>query len=261
MSLTMSGKTITQGKVSSVNSKPPIIIREAHIWEAYRMGEIAAKTYHDTPLTNFLSPYRQKYPSHYVRGCVHRNIMRFFNPRTLSLVACEASNPSYPIGYAQFIRLGDDEGAKRHVASRNSLWRWVLGWLFWAYYKVLFWAVGGDKSSEPKNLAAFESWPVKVHWDFPERKNRWHAQSVVVAAEFQGRGIGKKMMAEAIEKAESEGVCIGLEASPLGEHMYRSVGFKMISRYNEEALKIEEGGGFMMWTPSSWKIKENDVGI
>lgn len=257
MSLTTSGKTTTKE-----NSSPPkstIIVRQARLWEGYRIGEIAAKTYYDAPLTAFLSPYREKYSADYIRTFSERAQRRLLDPRNLSFVACEASDPSYAIAYAQFVRVGDDEGFKKQIASRKSLWLWVLSWLYWAYCKAWELAVG-DKSADPKAMAEFESWITfenSAYWDEPERENRWHAQSVVVGKEFQGRGIGKLLLREAMERAESEGVCVGLEASPPGEHLYRSLGFEILGRFNEKCQAIEGGplGGYMMWSPSSWTSK------
>lgn len=262
MSLTMNGKTTTKAKVSSSSFESPIIIRQAHIWEGTRLGEIASTTHFNTPLTKFLAPYRQKYRSHYVRRFTERSQGRLLNPRCLTFVACEANNPSYAIGYAAFARFGDDEGAKKQIASRKSIWLWALSWLFWMFCKVLDWFVGGDKSVDPKHVAEFESWggPVEKQWSFPERKNRWHACSVVVLPEFQGRGIGKKLMAGGMERAEKEGVCVGLEASGPGYHLYRSLGFKLLERFNTGPPDLrEEGGGVMMWTPSSWDTKTKDL--
>lgn len=261
MSLTINGKTTTKAEPSST-SKSPIIIRQARLWEGYRIGEIAAKTYYDTPLIHFLAPYREKYPADYIRAFSERSQARLFNPRFLSFVACEASNPSYAIGYAQFLRLGDDEGAKKHLASRKSLWLWALSWLFWAYCKVLQLTVG-DRSADPRARAEFRSLVAsddEKYWNgVPERKNRWHAGSVVVGTEFQGRGAGKLLMAEFIRRAESEGVCVGLEASGPGEHLYRSVGFRLLGRFSERSQVIDRGshGGIMMWSPSSWETEQS----
>jgi ribosomal protein S18 acetylase RimI-like enzyme len=100
----------------------------------------------------------------------------------------------------------------------------ALSWIFWTYCKILELVVG-YQSADPKAVAeSLSSITVdyEQYWkSFPERKNRWHAESVVIGTEFQGRGIGKLLMAEVIKRAESEGVCVGLEASAPGEYLYR----------------------------------------
>ena len=59
---------------------------------------------------------------------------------------------------------------------------------------------------------------------------RWHVQSLAVAEEFQRRGIGKRLMREVMVQAEAERVVVGLEASGMGEVLYRSLGFEEIGR-------------------------------
>lgn len=54
-----------------------------------------------------------------------------------------------------------------------------------------------------------------------------HAQSVVLRTEWQGRRIGKMLM------AEEEGVVGGLEASEPGERMYRKLGFELLGRFEK----------------------------
>jgi hypothetical protein len=37
-----------------------------------------------------------------------------FNPRAITFVVCTKANPSLPVGFAQFVRLGEDAGAMLH---------------------------------------------------------------------------------------------------------------------------------------------------
>lgn len=180
------------------------------------------------------------------------------DPRNLTFVAVSSSDLRTPVGYAQFVRLGDDEGAKRQAASRESLLLRIFGWVFWAYYLVLAWLVGKDKSADLEAVRAFEAEASGIdaeYWGVPERKNRWHTQSVVVKEEWQGKGIGKTLMAEVIARAEKENVVVGLEASEPGELMYRRVGFELLGRFKTTfgGENIVDAGGLMMWTPSKRK--------
>lgn len=45
-------------------------------------------------------------------------------------------------------------------------------------------------------------------------------------------GVGKKLCAAVTQKAEEEGVVVGLEASAMGEWLYRSVGFELLKRFD-----------------------------
>jgi ribosomal protein S18 acetylase RimI-like enzyme len=258
----MNGKVTTKDKEQLTDSKSTMIFREAHFWEGKRLGEISARASYDNPVVNFVMPYRQKHPQAYIRSSVQQMQKRLLDPRCLTTVACEASNPSLPVGFAQSIRVGTDEGAKRHAASRSSFWLWLLSWLFWAYCKIVNVVVRRNKSLDPAARAEFDSWVVmdkEKYWrSVPERHNRWHVQSVVVLPEFQGRGIGKKVMSEVMRRAESEGVPVGLQSSPQGEHMYRSIGFQLLGRFNEASSSLGSGGGIMMWSPPPKRMKEED---
>ena len=247
--------------LSNANSKPrvPITIRPARLWEASAIGRIAAATYYDTGLTAYLAPHRAKYYSHYERGFIHRAWQRMLDPRNLTFVAVSPSSPSIPVGYVQFVRLGDDEGAKRQIASRKSLLLAVAVWMFWVYCLIEKLVVGEDKSSDPAREQEFAAEAGGIgdqYWSVEGRLNRWHTQSCVVKEEWQGKGIGKKLMAEAIARAEAESVVVALEASEEGEWMYRSVGFELLGRFktnfgNETG---EDAGGVMMYTPVKRRV-------
>jgi ribosomal protein S18 acetylase RimI-like enzyme len=92
-----------------------------------------------------------------------------------------------------------------------------------------------------------------------ERVNRWHAQSVVVLPEWQGRGIGKRLMAEVLRRAERDGVMVGLESSPKGEGLYRKLGFELLGRFTNEVDALEgcDKGGVMAWYPKGWKERHS----
>jgi GNAT superfamily N-acetyltransferase len=119
---------------------------------------------------------------------------------------------------------------------------------------VLHWVVGEDKSVDHERLRAFEAEAGGLedeYWGVEERVNRWYTQSCVVKEEWQGKGIGKRLMAEVIARAEAQNVVVGLEASEPGELMYRSVGFELLGRFKKAfgTEGIEDAGGVMMYTP------------
>jgi len=179
----------------------------------------------------------------------------------VSVVACPASSPEKVVGYAQFSRVGDDEGAKRQIASRKTAWLSILAWYCTIKFKIVDY-VWPDRSVNPEAEKQFEAWNQiddKTHWDpFPERRNRWHLRSIVVSPEWQGKGVGTLLLKELLDRARKEGVIVGLEASPDGEHLYRKVGFELLSRfYCEEGSPIvsPNEGGVMMWKPD--KIKHS----
>lgn len=235
-------------------NKEPVFIRRATILDGMRIGQVAAETYLNAPFSQFRAPHRFKYPKHWERGFVQRATKRLLKPRGLTFVACLESDPNKLIACAQFVRLGDDGGAQAQIESFSLLKRILMAVLLMLYSlwcTLVDWVAGGDKSADPKAVKQFGEWvseDEENHWDsHPERRNRWHAQSVTVREEFQGRGIGKLLMAEVMKRAEEDNVVVGLESSVKGEMLYRKVGFELLARFREASQTIEGiGGGFMM---------------
>jgi GNAT superfamily N-acetyltransferase len=191
------------------------------------------------------------------------------DPRNVTFVAVPSSGPDAGrvVGYAQCVRLGDDEGAKAVLKANGRVWNVLLklfGVLFTAWCKIVSLVVGGDKSADEDAVHRFFTLADQqdaMYYDsekYPERKNRWHAQSVVVSKEYQGKGLGKRLMGELIGRAEKEGVPIGLESSKEGEMMYRSVGFELMARFHDGFGLEDEGyGGMMLYSPKAWRKDES----
>jgi GNAT superfamily N-acetyltransferase len=203
-----------------------IIIRPARLREYKAAGSIAAETYFPTALTAFLSPGRIEYYSHYERSFQKMALSRMLDPATRSLVACESHRPERPIGCIHFKRLGDDEGAKAYVRQKESMLLWLGRWLAWAWF-LLITAIVGQKAEDPEALRLFGMWSEDgnmAYWtSHKERRNRLHVLSFVVLKQYQGMGVGKKLLAEVMKRAVQENVIIGLEASPEGEPMVSSL--------------------------------------
>ncbi|KAI9047523.1 hypothetical protein LZ554_008239 [Drepanopeziza brunnea f. sp. 'monogermtubi'] len=256
---TLPKPTSRPGSGSVLQEQQPILIRPARLFEAHHVGRIAAATYYDTPLTQFLSPRRGEYYADYERGFTQRAQARMLSPRNVTLFAYEASQPARPVGYVQFVRLGDDGPARAMDRDAGPKWwrlaLWGMGWAWWLYTRS--WLAGRDRSADLEADEAFEGMLAREggrYWGVGrlERASRWHAQSVVVAQGFQGRRVGKRLVAEVLGRADEEGVVVGLEASRAGEPMYRSLGFELLGRFGG-GVDFEGGaGGFMMRRPKRW---------
>lgn len=245
--------------MASQNSKgAPMIVRPAKLREYKILGRIASITYFPTPLTAFLSPGRVEYYSHYERSFQKRALTLMLDPRVRSMVACEATKPDVPIAYIHFKRLGDDQVAKRIIKEKASVLLWILRWLAWAWYLLLS-VVLGNKAEDPEALRLFMKWAIDdddKYWrPYSERQNRWHVQSFVVLPQFQGKGVGKQLIAEVTKRAVEENVVVGLEATKEGEILYRRVGFELLARFTPHPGYefLEEGGGVFLWTPPALK--------
>lgn len=227
------------------------------------LGEHNRRAFWLSPVNEFLVPRAPEHPEQLDRQFRQGIRKRYVNPNSLSVVACLASNPAYPIGYAQFARLGDDEGAKEWVRQKGLLWRlwiFILAWVFWAYHKFELWLVP-DTISDQKNAEMFSSWiaqdSAKFWAPYPERKNRWYTNSVIVSPDYHSKGVGKMMMRTVLEKAQRERVPVGLSASPHGEFLYRRLGFLLLGDFINRIPTLEgvkdEGGGVMCWFPEGWE--------
>lgn len=178
---------------------------------------------------------------------------RYLNPRSIGFVAVSASAPGIPVAYAQFIRLGNDEAARRLVSQQASFWLTVQRWWFSlrAWIENLIWP---DRSVDRNAMRAFGASAEvddRKFWQSDEMKaryqDRWHVQSLVVSSQYQRRGLGRMLMNEVLTRAQADGVVVGLEASEDGEKLYRSLGFELRGRFSMNLGT--EVGGVMMWSP------------
>jgi ribosomal protein S18 acetylase RimI-like enzyme len=237
----------------------PILVRPATFSDVPKMAFTAFIGYAGSTLDNFLSPFRSRYPDDVLRSWNHRMILRWVDPRMVLMVACPASSPEKVVGYAQFSRLGDDEGAKRQIASRKTTWLTVLAWYYTIKFKIVdkIWPDRSVNREAEKQFATWWQLDDKMHWaSYPERQNRWHLRSIVVSPDWRGKGVGTLLMKEVLDRARKEGVIVGLEASADGEFLYKKAGFELLSRfYFEEGSPIASpnAGGIMMWKPDKAK--------
>jgi len=222
------------------------LLRTATYTDAPTMGLLASKTYQNHPLTAFLSPRRFEFWDDYVRGFRQRCQDRLLDPRCLSIVVVVADprhlsqtgNPDGDgdddteeiIAFAQFRRQGNDAFADALVEENWSLKGMLKWWWVWGVAKVggIIWRdrTEIDGAARREFLMVCER-DDKVYWGEECYKERWHAQSVVVGDEWQGLGIGRKMMGVVLERAGRENVIVKLEASSQGETLYRRLGFEM----------------------------------
>ncbi|KFZ11453.1 hypothetical protein V502_07537 [Pseudogymnoascus sp. VKM F-4520 (FW-2644)] len=225
-------------------------IRPMEWADGKRAAELAQAAYWDAPVSDLLEPLRGTYPVDNVLWYERRIKNRMVSPRNRGFVAI---GDGEIVGYMQCVRLGDDEGALQVVKEKKKWWSGLVEWGYGIYLNSVAWMFPNRSRSE-EGVAEFTKAGVgedEKHWKGREdRKNRWYCQSVVVAEQWRGRGVGKKLMAWVVERAQKEGVVIGLEASLMGERLYRSVGFDLLGRFIFKINGSEsDDGGVMMWSP------------
>jgi GNAT superfamily N-acetyltransferase len=242
--------------VFTTETNDSILLRPAAFADFWIMAVVLVSTHAGSILDRFLCPLRELYPHDALRASYQRIVLRWLNPRNVTYVACPASYPQKPIGYIQFLRVGDDEGAKRQITSRQSVWLTIRRWYLSTKFKIVNY-IWPDLSVDQSAKKMFESWWAvddELHWKhFPERANRWQIQSFVVTREWQGKGIGKRLIAEVLERAKKEGVVVGVEATAEGEIVYKRVGFELLARFTGVQIAGKDAGGIMIWKPEKVK--------
>jgi len=259
------------------SSKPPndaqepsintFTLRPMRLADIPMLAQHMTKAYWRSPVNDFIAPHAPQYPHYLTRAFRNGITRRYFNPSTLSLVACLAEIPDIVVGYGQFSRVGTDAGSRKFVEEQErqrGLWGrlliWLLSWVYWAYFKLEDF-LDPDRATSMVNMLEFESWikqDSEKHWSpsrHPERANRWTAQSVIVDPPYQGKGLGKLLVRRVLERAQEEGVCVGLLASTHGEFLYRKLGFTYLADFSNRVPGRDEGGGIMAWFPEGWEGK------
>jgi len=232
------------------------LVRPATLADIHQMAVNHNYAFGNTLIQQFLAPKAHLFVDDQIR--IHKqNICNgYVKPNNLSLVACLFSEPSAVVGYAQFFRVGTDQGAREYVASRGVLiraWLFLLSYFFWITFSISNF-VWKDRITSEDNMARFKT-AVRLdyenYWNpetFPSRRDRWATASLIVHPEYQGKGVGKLLMREIMALAQRERVPVGLTASPHGEILYRKLGFEKLGDYSLRVVD-ELGGGSFMWWP------------
>ncbi|CZR69643.1 uncharacterized protein PAC_19543 [Phialocephala subalpina] len=242
------------GDSSAAPPPPKFTLRPLRFSDIPTLAAQTANAYNGNPVNHFLAPRLELYPGDHIRTFRQSIWRRAANVRTLNLVGCLASDPDTPIGYCQHIRLGDNEGAQRQIRSSgisNRCFLFILSWIIWALFRAENW-LWPDRSCDKDAHKVFEksiTSDTKLHWtDRPERENRWHANTIVVDPKWQGKGIGRLLLQECLNRAQEERVIVGLSASPAGEKLYRKMGFQLLGDFTFR-VGGDVGGGIMIWYP------------
>ena len=237
-------ETSTEASPLFIPSSEPFTftLRRAALSDIPCMASLAASAYLSSPRRDFLSPGCYAYLGEHTYGYSQRIRYRMLSPRCASVIAI--SSTGLPVGYAQFVRHGNDPAALEHE-RRGNTWGFAFTKL-WLYARFAWdYLTFKDRSASPQAMkllmASGDFWRGEI-------PRRWHAQSVVVSPGHQRRGIGKALMEETMERSRKEGVPLGLEATPKGEQLYTKLGFELKRRL-EMVIEGEERWGLMVYWP------------
>ncbi|PGH21464.1 hypothetical protein AJ80_03255 [Polytolypa hystricis UAMH7299] len=209
----------------------------------------------DDELFAYICPHRQNHYPSFRAGFVRRAKIYLSTPGFVSYVAVTDDGDGGPgvkggevVGVARWERKGDGVDARRWRKKNEGLWCKLETTLLSleSHYTTLLHL---DKSVSPSNLTSFlrrtsHIFPASV---FPEL---WFLDALVVSQHWHRRGIGAQLLKWGLETAASEGVPVGLEASRMGEGLYRKFGFRTL-----EMVEWQEGvwSPVMLWEPEVGK--------
>ncbi|KAI8941594.1 hypothetical protein NX059_002809 [Plenodomus lindquistii] len=163
-----------------------------------------------------IHPHRHQYPDD-VKIFWHETIRKYFaTPNTVVLAATrpDANGEEKVAGIAVWERQGEDDGAKRVKA----------GWVDYGAFPPL--PSTHNRALDPtKRNVLDESMPFSAHLWAGDRSNNWYLSLCGIHPEYQGKGVGKELVAWGQEKARQEGVHASVIASEGNDGFYLRCGF------------------------------------
>jgi ribosomal protein S18 acetylase RimI-like enzyme len=247
-------------------AKPVTTANQQFIIRNIRLSDIPTLAIHNTeafwenPVTKLINPRKDLHPDDVIRG-YRESIRRLtFNPRNIGFVVCLASDPTTPLGFAHFKRLGNDRSALDFIRSRGAWTRlsfFLLSYFFWVYDSVVNY-IQPNRAINKEAGKVFGEWNKddnERYWKpYPERSSRWQALGIVVSPKWQGKGIGRMLVTEGLKQAQKDDLIMGLGSSPEGMHLYKKLGFKLLGDFTHR-IGDDEGGGIMIWYPQGYSKK------
>lgn len=222
--------TSTMSSESSNTPSPKnnkIIIRHAGYVELHALSSVLAIAFQDEMLFGkLIHPYRDKYPSDVAYYWLRRFQRDYWDYSQILLAAVDTSvSPNRICGAAQWQRHGSGLHS-RGWGLRKTDPRNLMYYVGAAQASVCRW-LWPNRAADPEKEDVIErSEPFLDHvWVGPERGEGWYLNFLAVAPEYQGRGVGKRMVAWGLEQAEKEGVSASVIAAYSKDSFYQTCGF------------------------------------
>lgn len=235
--MSSSSSSATARRDISKDATNAIVIRPATLSDVREVSKAMAAAFMDNEVMgDYLFPRRREYPQDYQRHfqCMVREhlvergrqvIVAVMMSRIVGIASWERQGPA---GTARLPSSTVYESARRLV---------VRGW---NHASRLLWP---DRAKDVENWVVFfsdmESW--KLHWT-GAREETWYLHVLCVHPEYQGKGVGKRLVAEGLKWAEKDAVCASVIASAMGDGFYDKMGFVTVGSATEGVLKGLPGG-------------------
>jgi GNAT superfamily N-acetyltransferase len=222
---------------SATDRRDAIVIRPATISDVRDISKVMAAAFIDNEVMgDYLFPRRREYPQDYLRH--FRRMVREHIVQQGRRVIVAIIGPAI-VGMASWERQGPAGIMQLPSSTVCESTRRLAVW-GWNYASHL---LRPDRAMNPENWAIFyaDAGNWKRHWT-GAREETWYLNMLCVHPEFQGKGVGKGLVAEGIEWAKKDAVCASVIASAMGDGFYDKMGFVTVGSATEGALKGIPGG-------------------
>jgi GNAT superfamily N-acetyltransferase len=228
-------------------TKSPITLRPARWRDIPTIARLLSIAFHDDVLFGHtIHPHRNKYPQDTDYYWLRRGRVHYWDPSRRWLVATvrdAATGREEIVGQAQWERLG--EGARRlgygwfdpreslqgslsaeESPSANCFYASgrLLSPITAAIERInaLIWP---NRAADPAKEDIIErSGPFMEHLWSGDRAESWYLEFIAVRPDYQGSGVGRKLLQWGLDKAEEGGVCMSLVSAPGKDAFYIKAG-------------------------------------
>ncbi|EON66771.1 hypothetical protein W97_06019 [Coniosporium apollinis CBS 100218] len=238
-------------------------IRRATPADFPAINAVCAAAFHDDELFgDMIHPLRDQYPEDFVHFFARRNRENWWDYAHEIWVATVIENGKEKIaGMGEWERMGRaNEG-------------WGIGW--WDPRQLLkpaqhhlntlsgrIWPNRAAKELRLEN-AFVEAHPFFHHHWSGARADSWYLDLLAIHPAYQGRGLGKELVAYGMRRAKRDGVCCSVVASRIGEKFYLTCGFDTPVGWATEGegnpLKGAAGGRILFRDADELEKDEDEV--
>lgn len=248
-------------------------IRPTQLSDIPRIATIVDTALNEDELNNFLNPNRAKYPLSWRQHVLNIQYSKYYDPKSWHFVCVADGNDGFApeeeiLGTVRWLRRVAKVDAAIDAWTRKLSYNEKFeGWL---RSIALQWedTIRSNPAIDWKRHDAFMSSIMKSTKFAPLKETtHWWLDNLMVAPEYQRKGVGKKLVQEGLQRVREENaerskqgkvpVPAALVASATGPHLYRHLGFKIVGWEDAAFLDVEAvGGSAMVWDETGHWIKE-----